>query len=178
MTAPCHHCGAPTADVPLTATLEGAPRPVCSSACQGTAEWIDAQGLSDYYRLRRGPSHKPDAESDAGAQVWRDPRLARHVLRPLSGKRSEVCLLVDGVRCGGCAWLIERTLMGLPGVHRVQVNAMTRRTRIIFDPHQTPLSSLLEALTGAGYQPRPLDARALDDARRDESKQLLKRLLA
>ena len=177
MTAPCHHCGAPTADVPLTATLEGAPRPVCSSACQGTAEWIDAQGLSDYYRLRRGPSHKPDAESDAGAQVWRDPRLARHVLRPLSGKRSEVCLLVDGVRCGGCAWLIERTLMGLPGVHRVQVNAMTRRTRIIFDPHQTPLSSLLEALTGAGYQPRPLDARALDDARRDESKQLLKRLL-
>ena len=69
MTAPCHHCGAPTADVPLTATLEGAPRPVCSSACQGTAEWIDAQGLSDYYRLRRGPSHKPDAESDAGLET-------------------------------------------------------------------------------------------------------------
>ena len=67
MTAPCHHCGAPTADVPLTATLEGAPRPVCSSACQGTAEWIDAQGLSDYYRLRRGPSHKPDAGSALGA---------------------------------------------------------------------------------------------------------------
>ncbi len=177
MTATCHHCGAPVAEQPLTAMLEGKPRPVCSSACQSTAEWIDGRGLTDYYRLRRGPSHKPDADAGADTEAWRDPRLARHVLRPLSGKRSEVCLLVDGIRCGGCAWLIERTLKGLPGVQSVQVNAMTRRTRIVFEPQRTPLPRLLEALASAGYQPRPLDARALDDARRDESRQLLKRLL-
>lgn len=176
--APCYHCGAPTAspDAPLTVTIKGVSQPLCSPACHDTASWIIDSGLSDFYRLRQAPSVAPDTSGDSH-DAWRDPRLWRHVIRPLAPGRSEVCLLVDGVHCSGCVLLVERALMQLPGVAVVQVNAMTRRARIIFDQDKVSLTALLDQLTKAGYHPRPLDAAALDNARRDESRQFLKYLL-
>ncbi len=177
MNVDCHHCGARITHPDLSARLDGHRVPVCSSACQDTVHWIDKQGLGDFYRLRQAPSRRPEPEDGHNAEVWTDPRLSRHVLRRRSAKSSEVALLVDGIRCGGCVWLIERTLSALPGVESVNVNAMTRRVRVMFQPARTTLSDLLGALSSAGYQPRPLDSGSLDDARRDESRQLLKRLM-
>ena len=86
-------------------------------------------------------------------------------------------LLVDGMRCAACVWLIERALGMLAGVATVQVNATARRARIVFDPRRTSLPRLLETIARAGYRPLPLDRSALDDARRRESRDALKRLL-
>src|SRR5699024_10219883 len=51
------------------------------------------------------------------------------------------------------------------------------RARMTFDSRQVDLPAILHTLVQAGYQPRPLDAAALDDARQQESRDLLKRLL-
>lgn len=175
--ASCFHCGtAVLAGNGLDVTVKGIRQPVCSPACRDTALWIDRIGLADFYRLRRAPSASPEGRG-ADHQGWRDPRLARHVIRPLAPGRSEVCMLVDGVHCSGCVWLIERAMVQVPGVSLVQVNAITRRARIIFDERQASLTQLLDQLTRTGYQPRPLDIEALDNARRDEARQLLKYLL-
>lgn len=173
----CHHCGEPMpTDGRLTALIGGQQRPVCCTGCRAAAEWITELGLGDYYQLRSRNAERPQ-QIPAEHAAWQREELQRHVVRELGPARSEVCLLVDGVRCAGCVWLIERALLRVRGVQSVQVNAVNRRARIVFDPALTGLPQLLDMLSRAGYRPLPLDATALDDARRTESRQALKRLL-
>jgi Cu2+-exporting ATPase len=175
MNAACYHCHEPLpAGDPIVASLGGAPRAFCCLGCRAAAEWIDQLGLGDYYRLRDVPAPKANAVAESAA--WARPELGRHVVRQFGDAHSEVCLLIEGVRCAACVWLIERSLGALPGVADVQVNAAAARARVVWDPSRTPLPVLLDHLARTGYRALPLDARALDDARRRETRDALKRL--
>ena len=194
--ADCWHCGEPMpADGGTSALIAGVDRPMCCGGCRAAALWIEQLGLGDYYRLRdastarAGSGAGPQAAARAGADrqpfgpvaaddaAWSDEALLRHVVRPAGGQHLEVMLLVDGMRCAACVWLIERALGTVAGVVTVQVNATARRARIVFDPRHVSLPRLLETVARAGYRPLPLDGSALDDARRRESRDALKRLL-
>ena len=173
----CWHCGEPLAGLPeIHAHAGGASRPVCCHGCRAAVEWIDQLGLGDYYRLRTEAAPRPRAD-DAGRDAWQRPEIARHVVRELPGLRCETMLLVDGVRCTGCVWLIERALRAVPGVEDATVNPAARRARVVWRAGEATLPQLLEVLSRAGYHARPLDAQALDDSRRRESRQALKRLV-
>lgn len=171
----CYHCDSPIPQgSAFFVSIGEHQHQVCSLNCQHTAEWINQHGLSDYYRLRQGPSERP--AHLANTQHWDSDNLKRHVIRTTKEGINEVSLLVDGVHCSGCVWLIERLLLQQEGVKAIQVNPITRRAHIQFD-NRINLSTILSTIAKAGYQPRPLDTAALDDSRQQESRDLLKRLL-
>ena len=85
-------------------------------------------------------------------------------------------MFIEGLRCSGCTWLIERVLGGLQGVTAVQVNASACRARIAWDSSRTGLPGIIDRLAHAGYRGVPIDAAAIDDARRRESRDAMKRL--
>jgi Cu2+-exporting ATPase len=172
----CWHCGEPLPATPSWARVGGVNHQVCCQGCRAAAEWIDQLGLRDYYRLRSEPAARPDP-SLHGAALWADAELSRHSLRTLSDGNSEVCLLLDGLRCSACVWLIELSLSGLPGLRRANINAAAQRAQVVFDPAQTSLVQILERIEHVGYRALPLDAQALDDARKRESRGALKRVL-
>ena len=172
----CWHCGEPLPGTGAVCVRVGeASHEVCCRGCRAAVEWIGQLGLGDYYRLRTAPAPRPGPDVDL--QAWRRPELARHVVRALPGGRSETMLLVEGVACTGCVWLIERALGAVPGVVEVSVNVAARRARVAWRGDDTLLPRVLDTLSRAGYRALPLDARALDDARRRESRDALKRLL-
>jgi Cu2+-exporting ATPase len=86
-----------------------------------------------------------------------------------AGSLCELGLTVEGLRCGACVWLLERSLQALPGVDEVRVNYATERARVRFDPNVLPLSALLRRGAGVGYQIAPFDAAAREVA---ETRQL------
>ena len=175
----CWHCGEALPANPPLATVAGVSHAVCCNGCRAAAEWIDKLGLADYYRLRSSPSARaPDpVNAQRSAQTWARPELSRHVVRALDAGHSEALLLVDGIRCAACVWLIERAIGAASGVESVQVNAAAQRARIVWNPARTDLPKILAALAQTGYSALPLDAAALDDARRRESRAALKRLV-
>lgn len=171
----CWHCGEPLpANVTIQATVAGQAHAVCCHGCRAAAEWIDQLGLSGYYQLRSAPAQRPLEATDI---PWSDPAYSRHVIRELGQTRHEVILALQGVRCSACVWLIERVLDGLPGVENVQVNGGSQRVRVVWRGTPALLTKIVSALSRAGYGALPLDARVIDDARRQESRQAMKRLL-
>lgn len=176
----CWHCGEalPQADAPL-ARVGKQTHAVCCQGCKAAAEWIDQLGLADYYRLRSEPATRaPDADTiQRDAELWQRPQLSRHVVRTLDDGWRESIFLVDGVRCSACVWLIERAIGTLDGVASVQVNAAARRARIVWREADISLADLIQAFARTGYRALPLDAAAIDDTRRRESRSALKRLL-
>lgn len=96
---------------------------------------------------------------------WDAPEFAERYFKTVDGhgsdahtSLSELSLTVEGLRCGACVWLLERSLSGLPGVDQVRVNLATERVRIRFDPDRLPLSALLRRGAGVGFQIAPYDA--------------------
>ncbi|MEO6973024.1 MAG: heavy metal translocating P-type ATPase metal-binding domain-containing protein, partial [Rhodoferax sp.] len=174
----CWHCGESLpANAPL-ALVAGVKHPVCCQGCRAAAEWISQLGLDDYYRLRSAVAPRaPDPVlARRSADAWQRPELSRHAVRTLASGQCETLLLVDGIRCTACVWLIERALGAVAGVLSVQVNAAAQRARIVWDPQRTTLAAILHALARTGYSALPLDAAALDDVRRREAHAALKRL--
>ncbi|HEY6643697.1 heavy metal translocating P-type ATPase, partial [Povalibacter sp.] len=172
----CWHCAEPVpAGVVIHARVGGETRAMCCHGCRAAAEWIEQIGLGDYYRLRTQSAQKPESFSDSNA--WQRPEIARHVIRDLGAGRRETMLLIEGVRCSACVWLIERALGNLPGVTSVQVNAVARRARVAWNDAIVDLPRILDHLSRTGYRALPLDKQALDDVRRRESRDALKRLL-
>ena len=114
----CWHCGEPLPANAPQAHVAGVAHAVCCNGCRAVAEWIGELGLADYYRLRSGSAVRaPDLGDWAkSAAAFQRPELSRHVVRPLADGNSEAIVLIDGVRCAACCWLIERTLGLLPGV--------------------------------------------------------------
>ena len=176
----CWHCGEPLPATVVQAQVGGELRAVCCHGCRAAAEWIEQLGLADYYSLRTQPASKPElseaAERDS-CLAWQRDEVARHVVRDLGDGRRETMLFVEGVRCTACVWLIERALQSLPGVASVQVNALARRARITWIEERVSLSQILERLVRTGYRAWPLHARALDDIRRQQARDALKRLV-
>ena len=178
----CFHCGE---DVPpgenRTVTVEGAPRPVCCSGCQAVASMILGSGLDEFYRFRDAlPGQPEDEEAAAGDRgrwaAYDREELQREFVHHHGDGRSEVALLIEGLYCAACCWLIERALQRWPGVVEIHVNPATGRARLVWESERVPLSGLLAELERIGYQGHPLRVGAARDMAAQERRRALRRL--
>ena len=185
----CHHCGAPLGVQPPALVVSGREVQVCSDACRTAIETIASAGLGAWYDLRthsdaRGatiadPLHR--SELDA----WRVPEVEATLLRRGSDRGADddnhtsavhgnrtgtnaghtaVTLTVEGMRCAGCAWLVERLLASVPGVSAATVDFPLRRAEVRFDIRATRVHTLLETLAKAGYRAIPYTMHAEEAA--------------
>jgi len=160
---PCYHCGLPVpTDSRLHADVLGQSRAMCCPGCKAVAEAIIAGGLEHYYQHRSetaaNPQDLPQALPDELALFDRpdvqQPFVEQH------GERSDTCLLIEGISCAACGWLIEKHLRGLPGVVEAHLNLSNHRLQVSWIDSQLPLSQLLKALRSIGYAGHPWQADA------------------
>ncbi len=142
------------------------------------AEIIAGAGLDDFYRFRDAPSARPDG-SALHEDIWsayERPEIASQFLTR-QGDFSGVSLLIEGLRCAACAWLIDKVLKRTNGVRKLDVNAATGRAYIEFDDAQVNLGQLLRVVAQLGYRPYPASDEAIARVRREERRTGLKRLM-
>jgi P-type Cu2+ transporter len=155
---------------------------MCCAGCQAVAQAIVQAGAQGYYEQRTVEGVEPQAIERLApwAQLLEDPAFqARQVqVLPSGGRQGlrQTQLAIEGLRCGACAWLIERVLMGLPGMVSAQANATTARLSLRWDPEQTSLRAVSETLIRYGYAALPLGSEALEVSRRDAERQASRRL--
>lgn len=173
----CHHCGEPLPAQPVLATLKGDTRAFCCGGCAGAARFIDEAGLADYYRLREAEGQRVGEDAQDYGAFDREDVLREHsrVATDAPDCR-EMTLIVDGMRCAACAWLIDRALRRVDGVEDVQSNAISGRVQLRWRPAAVLLSQVLARLAALGYRPHLSPGEALERQRRAERRQLLLRL--
>ncbi len=156
----CFHCGQPVpAGSRWQVRFDGSARAMCCAGCQAVAQAIVDAGLDDYYRHRSEPAAGPSAvppQLEALA-LYDEPDVQSRFVRS-DGDCAETTLMLDGLRCGACVWLIERTLAAQPGVTAASVNFSTERAVLRWDPARTRLSTLLTRISEIGYSALPYDA--------------------
>ena len=121
------------------------------------AEAIVAGGLESYYRHRSETAANPDALPsvlpDELALFDRED-----VQRPFvqhQGELSETSLLIEGISCAACGWLIEKHLRTLPGVDEARLNLSNHRLQVRWSDSQLPLSELLRSCAASATPATP-----------------------
>ena len=175
--AGCFHCGLPVP--PGSAfrfeTEEGA-RDFCCAGCEAVSTAISGLGLDEYYRLRREAPARPEPPP-ANLATFDEPAVRERFVSPCGeGGLVEAQLLIEGLRCAACAWLVEQTLARVPGVKAVQVQYATRRAIVRWDSGVAPPSALLGAVARIGYGAWPYDEDRLALVESTERRALLRRL--
>ena len=171
----CFHCEAP---IPATEhrylEINNVRRDFCCAGCEAVAGLIAQHGLTGYYDFRLSPSARPlDVDSDAFTAFDR-PQAQRDFVHHLSTDCAEACLLLEGLRCSACGWLIENTL-----IHEgaeIRVNTATGRALLRWNPSAIPLSKLLSVIQSLGYIPHPLTPGQAETVAQRERRQALGRL--
>ncbi len=175
----CFHCGdALPPRERYEVVIDGESRPVCCPGCQAVAQLIASAGFSDFYRFRETPAQKPDPDYSNREQwtVYDRPELQREFVSAGADGICEAGLIIEGVRCAACSWLIERGLEHEPGLESVEVNPASARARLRWDPQQVSLSQLLARLAELGYRPHPASPDIARSSARREQRAALKRL--
>lgn len=159
--------------------FEGIRRPACCRGCEAVAEAIIASGLSDYYHHRtafaeRGEGLVPDELADFEAYDAVDGQVSESI--EADGPISESALILEGVTCAACVWLIEKRLSRQPGVVEASINFSTRRASVRWRSDQTRLSKLLRSVFEIGYSAYPYDPQKQQAVLEREGKEFLWRI--
>ena len=173
--ATCFHCAEAFAGRPcLWMRVGDADVAVCCPGCRAAAQMISELGLADFYRFRAEPAARPQDLTDEWL-AYDTPAVIAGLTREEAGGRS-IILLIDGLTCAACSWLLTQLLQKIGGVVRASVNTATGRAQIVWNPEIVSLSHLLRVIASLGYRPNVVTGETSHQQVRNERHAIMKRL--
>jgi len=152
----CAHCG----DV-----VRAGDAPFCCAGCASAHAIIGAAGLGAFYRrLEERHARRP-------API--DVDFTDHA-RPVGNGEAELDLLVDGLDCAACVWLIESLLAHNPAIVRARVQLSTRRLSLRWRGPLSDADAHAGLVAALGFRLAPYDAARLAGADDSEARELLR----
>ena len=147
--AVCAHCLLEVAEASaIRETIDGVEAAFCCPGCRAIHGLLRTEGLTGFYARRLGWTPGPP-------EIARVPLDAFDGAVRASGRQAEADLVLSGIRCASCVWLIERYLGGRPGILSARVNFVTGRARVSWDPSETGIADVVLAIRALGYTPSP-----------------------
>lgn len=171
----CAHCGLP---VPAGLTDPTRSEQFCCNGCRAVYSVIHGCGLEHYYRLREADVAAPQAARVTGRSYaeFDDPAFEKAHVRDLPQGLRSVELLLAGVHCGACVWLVEKLPFVARGVLEARLELRRAVVRVTWNPLETRLSSIARTLDSLGYPAHAARDGAAVALRRREERRLLIRI--
>ncbi len=153
----CAHCGAPCATR------------FCCTGCEGAHALVQGLGLDAFYRRREGaegllkPLDPPSADFASLARANRDGTQTLE-------------LMVAGLTCGACIWLVEQALAAEPDVTRARANLSTRRLSVSWRGEAGRGNELAALVARLGFRVAPFSPACLRASEDAEGRELTRAL--
>lgn len=167
----CSHCGISFRWNAISVSVDdGSQNLFCCRGCQGAYRMICDAGLGSFY-LRSDRATPTVTESSASSYTEAD--LSQHIVS--EGNLCRIDILVSGITCPSCVWLLERMLVRVPGVEYVSLSYSGGIASLRFNPGIVAPLELFSVIAGLGYSPRPYSAdQSEKEARRERDDLLLR----
>ena len=174
--AGCFHCGLPIDDAHFHTQLDEVQREFCCFACQAVCVAIYEAGLQGFYqRTPDGFLLAPPPTPPRDVEMYDLDEIQQEFVS-CQGEIRDAHLLVEGIHCAACVWLIERSMMRTPGVRSAGVNLAGKRLHLRWDSSKVKLSTLIHQLSNVGYSGVPYDPEVAEGTMKRVNRALLYRL--
>ncbi len=173
----CFHCSLPIPpDEAVSAEIEDELQWFCCTGCRAVCQAIYDAGLEGFYqRTPEGTCLAPPPEIPKELALYDMDEVQEEFVGDL-GEEREIHLLIEGIHCAACVWLIEHTLNGMPGIISAQVNLSGKRLHVKWHNGRVPLSNIIQRLGQIGYAAVPYDPEMAEGALKRQNRNLLYRM--
>jgi Cu2+-exporting ATPase len=173
----CFHCSLPVVeDEEVLAPIKGEEQSFCCIGCKSVCEAIYAAGLDGFYqRTPEGAPLAPPPELPRELALYDLDEVQEEFVEGL-GEHRDIHLLVEGIHCAACVWLIENTLKATPGIIEARVNLSGRKLHVKWDNDKLKLSAIIQRLGQIGYAAVPYDPEAAEGSLKRQNRHLLYRM--
>ncbi len=173
----CFHCGQalPATEV-FETEIKGSLRRFCCFGCQSVCDAIYGSGLQGFYQRTQDDTQlAPPPEAPKELALY-DLDEVQSEFTDVSTPQRSISLLVEGIHCAACVWLIEHTLQAMPGVNEALVNLTGKRLKLSWDNSTINLSQLIQRLSEVGYAAVPYDPEVAEGSLLKQNRSMLFRL--
>lgn len=173
----CYHCGLNVvASAQYCADITGEPRHFCCPACREVALLIADNGLSSFYQFRTPAEQAPTQQLLEDSFVaFDDPEFQQRYVT-INDELATIELLIGGIHCAACVWLLERYLSAQKGIQQVSVSLSEQKAVLTWSPQQLSLSTICQAIAKVGYQAEAYSPDQMQALQQRENHQALRRL--
>jgi Cu2+-exporting ATPase len=185
LASPCRHCNEPVASERLA---PGAEHQFCCDGCRIVHAMLAQHALERDYRERaRDVVERPALATGRDYDEFDDPHFLELYARTRGDERT-LELLLEGVHCAACVWLVEKLPELVPGVSECRLDYARRLARVSFKTGDggagaaagaratTSASAVARTLDRLGYPPHPHRDGERARLQRREERDLLTRL--
>lgn len=175
----CFHCGLPATGASACAgDVAGEKHLFCCAGCLSVCQVIHDAGLESFYQRlqQREAAMAPPPDAPADIDQYELNEVQQEFVRHLADGSLEANLMVDGIHCAACVWLIEKALAGMRGINRAEVNLVHHRLLLQWRPDQVNLPDVLRRLTALGYAAVPFNLENAEGKLKQQNRRLLFRL--
>lgn len=175
----CSHCDLP---VPRGLVVPDSNEQFCCGGCRVAYQLIHQFGLSAFYSMAdkqdsglAGVLGNGDSGADTFSEFDQDAFFEKFG-KSIAGGDREITLLLDGIHCAACIWLIEKLPQVVPGVVDVKLNWARQTARIQWQPDRVTLSKIAQTLCRFGYPPHPYRVNESQTLRKKENRRQVIRM--
>jgi len=169
----CYHCGQPLPSEPFRESINDRELDFCCQGCQAVCGYIFKAGLESYYEKRdRSRPGGPPLLLAGDIDSTINPKLVRS-----EGNISEISLMIEGIHCAACIWLIEKVLGEADGIIAARVNFSTNRARVQWDSKRLSIGEIVKKISSLGYGAVPYDPASSEAVLAEKNNDTLVRLV-
>jgi len=162
----CLHCGE---------ILRKDQKDFCCLGCLGAYKIINNLGLEKYYNIRQDNDQiniKPDLDEN---EETKHSDISEF-LTENDDNSFEILLLVQGIHCAACIWLIETLLSKQENVIKARINLSQRTLFLKFSGDKSCGNKLVNLVEDIGYKVLPFNKEAIDHQEKKYNDDILKSL--
>ena len=150
---------------------------MCCAGCKAVADLIVDSGMSNFYTQRTHYAETPPENVlTANYQAYDlDEFLPPQEDATAPSDTLKVQLLVGGMTCAACSWLVERQALKTSGVKAVRVN-LSQSTLSAEVDSDVAITDLMQTIGQLGYRVQPFQSSERTKLLAQENQQILKRL--
>jgi P-type Cu2+ transporter len=142
----------------------------CCNGCNAAYQLINDSGFGKYYNQRIFDNNskilKPDNENDN--IDYNDFIIENNLCH------YQMSMLIDGLHCAACVWLIESILIKQENVEYARINMSTKRLTLTWRDNREYGNDLVKLIHKLGYKLTPYDPKLIDEENIKKEKYLLK----
>ena len=181
----CFHCGqAIPSGTHFSALINDKEQPMCCPGCKAVAETIVSSGLTHYYKHRQGelvlPPELAGQELPSSVQdellLYNNPSIQKEFVSEVEPEIKEAVLVIEGITCAACVWLLEHHIAKQAGVIQASVNLTNHRARIRWKETDIQLSDIMSSIYRIGYKGHPYHPDKEEQLLEVEKKRAIRRL--
>jgi len=176
----CFHCAdrIPQGLV-ITSRVDDETRAFCCLGCKAVSDTIVNEGLDQFYQQRSAPTITPEPVDETvreSCELYDNPSMQEGLVLARDDGSLEIQLMVEGITCAACIWLIERHLEQLPGLQSISINHSTQRARLVWNPREVALSRILLGFRELGFAASPFQPNEWEQQMKSAQKNALIRI--